>query len=1359
MADSKRYTADDVASRDLYKNIENVNKAIKATSDLNQGLKSILRTQKELVKNGRQVVKTVESINKQNKAIQESQRLRKLVVQTEKEQVKLQQELARLDKTSQQLEREKIKNAQELEKLNKVSLQTEQAKVKLQKDVINLEKTRNSQRKKELTDFEKLQKELKELTREFKGLEAAKKGDSKESKILTGRIRELQKEITRINDKARGGTSAFGTLNKNVASLRAGFIGLSQAAGVTLGLFGAFRLIRSSVSIIRDFEKANADLAAVLGRSREDISALTEDAQRLGSITSNTASEITSLQKELAKLGFSDKEILEATEAIQQLSVAAGFGLAESSKLTASALRAFQLDTTETQRVVDVFAKSISTSALDLSFFETALSTVAPVANKFGFSIEETSALLAKLADAGFDASSAATATRNILLNLADSSGDLAKSLGGPARNLDEILEGFNNLSESGIDLAGALELTDKRSVSAFATFLEGTEQTKEFAEALQDAGGTAEKAANEQLNTLDGAIKILTSAWEGFILSLNDGDVVTGTLTSSIKFLADNLTTILKVIGTVAASLVAYRGTVFLITKAQSAWNLIITSSTAVLNLFRKGADRAALSAKSLRASLGFIVGILTLVIPLINSFRKGTSRLAKAQKSFNIELAKEKEGLNNAFKALKETNPETEERRKLIEEINTQYGEYLPNLIKEKDTEIELEKARKAANNELERTLKLKFKDQEINEILNEKIETQVTLLDELGASIQDSRVKEFTEEFKRLANSLGTSEEISKNTIGLFNSVGVSADSLRGRVQAFAKAFNLSFQDAGIALVNYVKSQEDAASSLDRVNALFGDFGKSAKKASKDAEDGTGGTVESIKSLIKIQEALLTQAKKLPEETETQLVVKNREIRAIEKEISRLKALGIEKDKGSEKSKTRLQELKAQLTEESKIREALLTSERAANTESFKAATQRVNSLKQQIELLEKILGLESAAGGDKEALKQERDALNAIKQENLQFNIETQEAALDKITSVADFDIRAAERVNEQILILKLKLLEAEREAEINAAEGNESKKKEIDNKFRNDKLRLTQEFANKELEINEKANEALAAQDRKAFEEEKKRQEERLSLIQRSFSESSKLLDIELQKRKDIIDEEVKLRESAVNRQLELAKAGRDNELADQESALNNASLKRIDQAKKEAQAKEALQLAEAYFQAYIALLKSADSPGEVSAAPSKALGQTLLAKGIATGIVSSLDIVGAFADGVEDFKGKGTTKSDSNLIAFSNRESVVTADGTARNRGLVTALNTGNENAWFEQYAIPRVMQKKNAKDKAAVVQQVMLQMSMQETNDLLKQLNSKPTTDVGVDALGQLYKEIHEGNNKTKIVFQKGRL
>jgi len=303
--------------------------------------------------------------------------------------------------------------------------------------------------------------------------------------------------------------------------------------GLMLGGAALVGGLISVVGIFKDFEQANANLASVLGKSKAETVALNEDAKRLGATTAFTASQVAGLQTEFAKLGFSQEEILGATEATLALAAATNTELPQAAAQVGSALRAFGLDASEAARVADVFAASTSKSALDMSKLETGMATVAPVAKAFGFSIEDSVALLGKLSDAGFDASSAATATRNIILNMADSGGKLAKALGRPVNSLEDMIGGMEDLRAKGVDLASMLDLTDKRSVAAFATFVDGSEGVRQLAGELNNAGGTAQKMAEQQLDTLGGAITILGSAYEGFILSMEDG---TGAFSQQIK-------------------------------------------------------------------------------------------------------------------------------------------------------------------------------------------------------------------------------------------------------------------------------------------------------------------------------------------------------------------------------------------------------------------------------------------------------------------------------------------------------------------------------------------------------------------------------------------------------------------------------------------------------------------------------------------------------------------------------------------------------------------------------------------------------------------------------------------------------
>lgn len=321
-----------------------------------------------------------------------------------------------------------------------------------------------------------------------------------------------------------------------VGSMIKGMVG---AQAVIAGIQKLIGLFKSGIGSIIDFEAANSKLAAILGTTSKKIKELTADAQRLGATTKYTASQATGLQIELAKLGFSRKEILQSTEGILKFAQATGSELPEAAALAGAALRMFNADTKETDRYVSAMAVATTKSALSFSYLQTALPIVGPVAKAFNFQIEDTLALLGKLADAGFDASMAATATRNILLNLADGSGKLAKALGGPVRTLPELVAGLQRLKEKGVDLNTTLDLTDKRSVAAFNAFLTASDKIVPLREQITGVTGELNDMADEMANNVQGSMAGLSSAWEAFMLSFYESK---GPMKDVLDFLAKGL-------------------------------------------------------------------------------------------------------------------------------------------------------------------------------------------------------------------------------------------------------------------------------------------------------------------------------------------------------------------------------------------------------------------------------------------------------------------------------------------------------------------------------------------------------------------------------------------------------------------------------------------------------------------------------------------------------------------------------------------------------------------------------------------------------------------------------------------------
>lgn len=558
---------------DIFKGIrESADKTITKMSELQSNMK-----------------KTAESLKTAMKGAKfDSSESLKTFNQNTREALKLSQEFEKTQKMSAVAEQQRQKAMQQAEI-------TEQKRNKTAESALNLKKKQRAENERLMKQQQKQKKLAKDEADAYKRLVRSTRDLKNESKRLGAELLileqkgkkntqayvKLEKQYNKVTNAAQRGDKQLKKLDKRVGdNFRnvgnyAGALGKLTSVLGTLGVaFGAASAIRNITGIIIDFDQAVADLAAISGQSKEQIKGLNDQAKQLGATTQFSATQITQMQIELAKLGFTNEQIEGSTKAVSNFAAATGADIPAAAQVAGAALRGFGLDVSEMDRVVSVLGVATTKSALSFEHYQTSLSKVAPVAASFGFSIEDTTALLGQLANAGFDASTAATATKNILLNLADSSGDLAKELGRPIESADDLALGLQELQSRGIDLATALDLTDKRSVAAFNTFLKGSDDLIEFRDSITDVNDELDAMAKKRLDSVQGKLTLLSSAWEGYILKLNDAANASAMMKGILGFLAKNLGTIMTVILKLIRAFVVYKTTMIAARTAQKLYN-----------------------------------------------------------------------------------------------------------------------------------------------------------------------------------------------------------------------------------------------------------------------------------------------------------------------------------------------------------------------------------------------------------------------------------------------------------------------------------------------------------------------------------------------------------------------------------------------------------------------------------------------------------------------------------------------------------------------------------------------------------------------------------------------------------------
>ncbi|MCP4354333.1 MAG: phage tail tape measure protein [Proteobacteria bacterium] len=299
--------------------------------------------------------------------------------------------------------------------------------------------------------------------------------------------------------------------------LKGMFNPMSVGIGVVAGLGVA---VTDAVQTFKAFEKANSDLKAVLGGTDAEMKALSGQAKALGASTAFTATEVAGLQKEFAKLGFDSSQIENMTEATLNLAAAAGTELADAASNAGAIIRAFGLQSSDATHVTDVMAASFSKSALDMEKLSETMKTAAPIARATGVSLETATAAAGKLADANISGSKAGTDLKAIFSELVKDGKPFADSL-------NDIAVELNGASTKADKLAIAEKLVGERAKGALLILADQKDNLGSLTTELEKADGAAKAMADTMLDNLTGDMTKAGSAWEGFILSLEDGSGV----------------------------------------------------------------------------------------------------------------------------------------------------------------------------------------------------------------------------------------------------------------------------------------------------------------------------------------------------------------------------------------------------------------------------------------------------------------------------------------------------------------------------------------------------------------------------------------------------------------------------------------------------------------------------------------------------------------------------------------------------------------------------------------------------------------------------------------------------------------
>ena len=372
---------------------------------------------------------------------------------------------------------------------------------------------------------------------------------------LQREIVETEEKLKSLADQAAESNAALvkiGEAGKTLESVGDSISGVGkQMLGVTTAVVG---LGTAAVTVTADFETAMSKVKSLISSSSTDLEGdmerLEAAAREAGSTTVFSATEAAEAMSYMGLAGWSAEEMIEGLDGVLNLAAASEMDLATASDIVTDYLSAFGLTAADSGTLVDKMAYAMSNSNTSTEQLGEAYKNCAATATQLGYGLDETTAALMVMADAGIKGGEAGTALSSIMTRLGNNTSgctDMLAEYGievydaqGNVSSLSDILSGMQGIwadltDEEKANLA--YTVAGKTAQSELMTVLgESTGSFQAYQEGLANCNGTAENMAEIMQDNLSGQLTILKSQLQELAISF--GEILMPTIKDIVSWI-----------------------------------------------------------------------------------------------------------------------------------------------------------------------------------------------------------------------------------------------------------------------------------------------------------------------------------------------------------------------------------------------------------------------------------------------------------------------------------------------------------------------------------------------------------------------------------------------------------------------------------------------------------------------------------------------------------------------------------------------------------------------------------------------------------------------------------------------------
>lgn len=376
------------------------------------------------------------------------------------------------------------------------------------------------------------------------------KGVVSGAKKITVSLEDIKKADGSLNwQGVKDGESAAKKSGDGFTVLK-GILANLATAGIAVAAGAVKDFCSEVVEIGQTFETSMSKVSALSGATGDDLATLEAKARELGASTTFSASQAADALGYMALAGWDTEQMLAGVGSVLTLAQAGEMELAAASDLVTDYLSAFNMEASETARMVDVLAYAQANANTTVEGLGMAFKNCAANANAAGMDVETTSAAISMMANQGLKGSEAGTALNAVLRDMTAKMEDGAIAIGeqsvavmdaeGNYRDFTDILADVqaatNGMGDA--EKAAALQSTfTADSIKGLNLMLNaGADEMVGFRDELYGCAGAAEETAATMTDNLGGDLAAMNSAFEELSLKIYDG--LQEPLRSAVKFI-----------------------------------------------------------------------------------------------------------------------------------------------------------------------------------------------------------------------------------------------------------------------------------------------------------------------------------------------------------------------------------------------------------------------------------------------------------------------------------------------------------------------------------------------------------------------------------------------------------------------------------------------------------------------------------------------------------------------------------------------------------------------------------------------------------------------------------------------------